>query len=217
MKRLLFSLGVGLAFWLGIAGVHAETLVAWDFVSTAANAPSAPASTTATGMAAGSTVTRGSGLGASGYIDSGQQFGSRFWGSAFDANDYVTFTIAPDDGMIMSLQQITMSLFEQNSPVMKMELQWATDPADFGAGNSNSSGAFTVSGSNTGYAIYNVDLSGAAVLQQTTEAWEFRLYGWEQGHWEAAGFRTSGGNNALEVNGTVEEEPPPPGTIVIIR
>ncbi len=215
MRICITILTVALAF----SAASADVLLGWDFVANAANDASAAASTVAAGMAP-SAVTRGAGLVPNTYIDHGRQINARAWPtftaelttlellrpSAFSGNDYFTFTVDPQ-GAAMSLESVVMYLFQQDGPDMAFELQWATDPANFGPANPNSSGMLLVPISNTSSVLHTVDLTGRPELQASTDAWEFRLYGWGQGNaYQAGGIgRSPEGSNGLEVTGVVPE------------
>lgn len=126
---------------------------------------------------------------------------------AISTNDYIEFTLTPDGGYTMDLEDITVYLQRSNDPGSATTVFARSSLDSFGSTIDTLS---SIPVSPSGFANYSIDLTGSA-YQDLTESVTFRLYAF-------------GGNNSssslrfddLTVNGTAAIPEPATSAILLM-
>lgn len=187
-------------------------LAAWDLLadgSSAGGATSASATTEATNVSAGS-ITRGSGF-ASYNLDAFQGYGAfnsanvlnfANASAAGSAGYYMEWSISPDSGYAISLDQIELYAYGQSTNA-NLAVEFSLDGFAT-SGTSVGSSLAMVTGWFGDYVAY--DLTGFTALQNTEDTITFRGYIFGSNIYGGNGIgQVSGYNNDIAITGIVEE------------
>jgi hypothetical protein len=192
-------------------------IIAWDFNAAAGNEASIVATTLNSNLAS-SSISRGAGINASALVGAfgATAFNSANLAAAQSANEFLSFTIAPQAGFQVSLSTLDANFRRSSTGPNAFQWAYSLDGFTTAGVNIGSTISYTSTTAN-GDAQAQISLSGISALQSITGTATIRLYAWgaSSGSGTFALGKLSG--NDVAVSGSVNATAiPEPSTYAIV-